>query len=104
MRAAQEMGELYHDDNFKCSGNREDGKFAHYCSDPALIAESMRQVCTHVKIFKKNALIADTCLRVHVHGLRRICGCMCMCAWVYLCRGRKRICACMCMCACILEE
>ena len=92
MRAAQEMGELYHDDNFKCSGKREDGKFAHYCSDPALIAESMRQVCTHVNFLKTTALIADTCLCVCMCVVLdvfvRVCvcvhGCMCMCAWLYV--------------------
>lgn len=40
----QEMGEVYLDDEFKCSGERADGKYKHYCADPALIAQSMRKV------------------------------------------------------------
>lgn len=38
------MGELL--DDITCSSPRDDGKYKHFCSDPALIAQGMRAVLT----------------------------------------------------------
>jgi hypothetical protein len=46
--AAQEMGEIYDHDEFKCSGDRDDGKYRHFCADPAAIAQSMRKVSSQL--------------------------------------------------------